>query len=143
MTVLNTNTGPTADAGEDLILQLSSTEELSNKIIELNGQKSFDPDGEDLEFFWEVLQPSGFEDSLSSNTNAIHLLNKNLDKIYWECVQENTNLFELDYLAMSKEKNKIIEYELMIKALHPSRVSKWLDYHIENGGTTWNFEYIT
>jgi len=31
----------------------------------------------------------------------------------------------------------------MIKALHPSRVSKWLDYHIENGGTTWNFEYIT
>ena len=80
---------------------------------------------------------------LSSNTNAIHLLDKNMDKIYWECVPENTNLFDLDYLAMSKEKNKIIEYELMIKALHPSRVSKWLDYHIENGGTTWNFEYIT
>ncbi len=42
---------------------------------------------------------------------------------------------------MSKERTKIIEQELMIKVLHPSKVSKWLDYHIENGGTTWNFEY--
>ena len=42
---------------------------------------------------------------------------------------------------MSKEKTKIIEQELISKALHPSRISKWLEYHIENGGTTWNFEY--
>ena len=42
---------------------------------------------------------------------------------------------------MSKERTKIIEYELMIKALHPSKVSKWLDYHIKNGGDIWDFEY--
>ena len=40
-----------------------------------------------------------------------------------------------------KAGTKIIEYELMTKALHPSRISKWLEYHIENGGDICNFEY--
>ena len=79
--------------------------------------------------------------ALSRNSNDIHLLEQNIDKINWWALSVNPNLFELDYLAMSKEKNKIIKYELMTKALHPSRISKWLEYHIENGGTTWNFEY--
>jgi len=42
---------------------------------------------------------------------------------------------------MSKERTKIIEYELMIKALHPSKVNKWLEYHIKNGGDICDFEY--
>ena len=42
---------------------------------------------------------------------------------------------------MSKERTKIIEQELMTKALHPYTVSKWLDYHIENGGDICDFEY--
>ena len=78
---------------------------------------------------------------LSRNENAIHLLEQNIDKIDWELLSENPNLFEFDYLAMSKERTKLIEQELLSKALHPSKVSKWLEYHIENGGTTWNFEY--
>ena len=79
--------------------------------------------------------------NLSKNPNAIPLLKQNIDKIDWEALSQNPNLFELDYLAMSKERTKIIEKELMIKALHPSRVSKWLDYYIENGGDICDFEY--
>ena len=78
---------------------------------------------------------------LSFNPNAIHLLEKNSNKIYLLGLVSNPNLFELDYLAMSKERTKIIEHELMSKALHPSKVSKWLDYHIKNGGDICDFEY--
>ena len=71
----------------------------------------------------------------------MHLLEQNIDKINWWALSVNPNLFELDYLAMSKERTKIIEQELMIKALHPSRINKWLEYHIKNGGDICDFEY--
>ncbi len=50
------------------------------------------------------------------------------------------SLFELDYQAMSKARTKLLQDELMEKAFHPSRVSKWLDYHCENGGDVVDFE---
>ncbi len=50
------------------------------------------------------------------------------------------SLFDLDYQAMSKVRIKLIQEELMAKAFHPSRVSKWLDYHCENGGEVADFE---
>ena len=78
---------------------------------------------------------------LSRNENAIHLLEQNIDKIDWELLSENPNLFELDYLDMSKERTKLIEQELLSKALHPSRISKYLDYYLENGGDFCDFEY--
>jgi len=79
--------------------------------------------------------------NLSKNPNAIPLLKQNMDKIHWQALSQNPNLFELDYLAMSKERTKIIEKELMIKALHPSRISNYLDYYIANGGDICEFEY--
>ena len=78
---------------------------------------------------------------LSENPNAIPLLEQNIDKINWWALSVNPNLFEFDYLAMSKERTKIIEQELISKALHPYRINKWLDYHIENGGDICNFEF--
>ena len=48
--------------------------------------------------------------------------------------------FEIDYLEMSKQRTKIIEHELISKALQPSRINKWLDYHLENGEDICNFE---
>ena len=78
---------------------------------------------------------------LSANPNAIHLLEKNMAKIDWTWLLRNPNLFELDYFAISKERTKIIEHELISNALHPSKVSKWLSYHIENGGDICDFEY--
>jgi hypothetical protein len=49
-------------------------------------------------------------------------------------------VYELDYKAMSKVRSKLLYIELMEKALHPSRVRKWLDYHCENGGEVDDFE---
>jgi hypothetical protein len=43
------------------------------------------------------------------------------------------HLFDLDYKAMSKIRSKIIYEELISKAFHPSRVEKWLDYHLKEG----------
>ena len=47
---------------------------------------------------------------------------------------------DLDYQELSKDRSKIIYSELLQKALHPSRVSKWLDHHCENGGNPEDFE---
>ena len=53
----------------------------------------------------------------------------------------NTNsVYELDYQAMSKARAKKIYYELNPIVMHPSNVQKWLDYHIENGGSVEDFE---
>jgi hypothetical protein len=50
-------------------------------------------------------------------------------------------VFELDYQAMSKVRTKLLYDEILEKALHPDRVSKWLDYHCENGGNIIDFEF--
>ncbi len=50
------------------------------------------------------------------------------------------SLYDLDYQAMSKARTKLLRNELDEKAFHPSRISKWLDYHCENGGTVEDFE---
>jgi hypothetical protein len=39
---------------------------------------------------------------LSSNPNAIHLLDKNQDRIYWDNLSMNSNIFVLDYIKMSE-----------------------------------------
>ena len=107
------------------------------------------------------------DDSLSENENAIHILEQphnidkidwgnlsqnkkalpilsqpeHIDKINWRYLSKNPSLFELDYIAMSKQKMKIIETELLEKALHPSRISNWLDQHLINGKDICDFEY--
>jgi hypothetical protein len=79
----------------------------------------------------------------SANPNALHILSQphNSHKIDWKNLSQNSGLFELDYIAMSRQRTNIIAQELMTKALHPSRVSKWLDYHLKNGYDITDFEY--
>jgi len=37
------------------------------------------------------------------NPNAIHILEKNIDKINWECLSENPNIFELDKMQWNND----------------------------------------
>jgi len=76
------------------------------------------------------------EKKFISNNNILDIHNKLIVNDSLE------SLFDLDYQAMSKARTKLLEYELMAKALHPSRVSKWVDYHYDNGGTAADFEYF-
>jgi hypothetical protein len=60
--------------------------------------------------------------NLSHNPQAISFIDQPLDKINWgdsliDCVQDSTR---------ASVRNKIIYQELMQKALHPSRVLKWI-----------------
>ena len=57
-----------------------------------------------------------------------------------ERLQTNPSLFDLDYQEMSKDRTKCIYSELMSKALHPSRVEKWLTYHLDQGYDIIDFE---
>jgi len=66
---------------------------------------------------------------LSTNPNAIHLLEKNPDKIEWDLLSGNPSIFELDYNGL-KEYCSIYKDELLMKALHPSRIEKYLDMGI-------------
>lgn len=89
--------------------------------------------------------------NLVQNPNGLSLIEKLLKhghireeavlNYYSELVM-NESFFDvdLDLLEMIKARSKIIYSELLEKALHPSRVSKWLDHHCENGGTPDDFE---
>ena len=69
---------------------------------------------------------------LSRNPNAIPLLEKNPDKICWSWVSLNPSIFEIeiDYEAL-KKRCLIYCEELMMVALHPKRISAWLDAGFE------------
>jgi hypothetical protein len=63
---------------------------------------------------------------LSTNTNAVHLLERNLDKINWGFLLQNPCIFTYDYQAMRGAHTDLKE-ELIRAAWHPSRVSAWLE----------------
>ena len=69
-------------------------------------------------------------DRLSSNPNAILLLEQNLDKldkVSWARLSNNPNIFERDYMKMSKIRTWIILEDLMKNALHPRRIIRFLE----------------
>ena len=69
---------------------------------------------------------------VSSNPSAIPILEKNPDKINWNWLSENPSIFELDYKTMKKQMVDIYFEELMMVALHPNRISAWLDAGFED-----------
>jgi len=66
------------------------------------------------------------------NPNAIHLLQANPDKINWNSLSGNPSIFELDYKTMKKQMVDIYFEELIMVALHPKRISAWLDAGFED-----------
>ena len=69
---------------------------------------------------------------LSANPNAIHLLEKNQDKNCWFMLSTHSPIFEFDYKTMKKQMFDIYLEELMMVALHPTRISEWLDADFED-----------
>jgi hypothetical protein len=67
---------------------------------------------------------------LSCNSNAMHILEKNVEKVNWELMCSNTILFEYDYRTM-KANTAIFKEELVAKAFHPSRVVKWIEEGVD------------
>lgn len=63
---------------------------------------------------------------LSTNPAAIDLLKENQDKIHWYWLSTNPAIFEYNYSNMAKARSNLIHEELVSVALHPDRVSKWL-----------------
>ena len=67
---------------------------------------------------------------LSSNPNAINIIEKNKNKINYRLLSENPSIFELDYDYLDKRCN-IFKEELIKKTLHPSKIMKLLNNGIE------------
>jgi hypothetical protein len=69
---------------------------------------------------------------LSSNRNAIHLLEKNLDKVVWKILSENPNIFTYDYQAM---KDRMfyggVKEDLMKNRFHPQNLDKFKGWGFE------------
>jgi hypothetical protein len=62
---------------------------------------------------------------LSENPNAIHILEKNLDKVDWLWLSCNPNIFTYDYKAMKdKMYNGGIKEDLMKNRFHPQNLHK-------------------
>jgi hypothetical protein len=64
---------------------------------------------------------------ISQNPSAISLLEQNQTHIRWEYLCRNPSIFKRDYQSMSSDRNKIIYQELMEKSLHPSRILNWME----------------
>jgi hypothetical protein len=65
----------------------------------------------------------------------MHILEKNqhkLDKTSWSFISDNPSMFEIDYKTMKKQMVDIFCEELMMVALHPKRISAWLDAGFED-----------
>ena len=87
--------------------------------------------------------------SSNNNTGVLNFIMKHYDKIndYEKIAMTmglivNPAFFQFDYQQMSINRSKTIYIELISKAFHPSRVSKWLDYHLDNGGEISTFDYV-
>ena len=64
--------------------------------------------------------------TLSSNINAISILEKNQDKIDWKILSGNPNIFCCDY-DYYKKRMDIYREELMKKVFHPNRLIYYLE----------------
>jgi hypothetical protein len=63
---------------------------------------------------------------LSGNPNAIHILEKNLDKVNWGVLSCNPNIFTYDYQAMKDRMfNGGIAEDLMKNRFHPRNMYKF------------------
>ena len=69
---------------------------------------------------------------MSCNPNAIHILEKNLNKVDWYNLACNPNAIDLiypyDYSAM-KEKMKDFAKELVEKVYHPVRLERMVELY--------------
>jgi hypothetical protein len=90
---------------------------------------------------------------LAQNLNSIPLIQKwwdkgkisteNMTKLISYLYYNRKSVYECyDFQEMSKERSKLIYLELISKAFHPSRIDKWLEYYIENGGCCEDFDWV-
>jgi hypothetical protein len=66
-------------------------------------------------------------DFISTNPNAIHLLEQNHDKINWLNLSSNPSIFEYDYETMRGRMRPLAE-ELMADRFHPRNFDKWIGW---------------
>ena len=67
---------------------------------------------------------------LSTNPNAIHLLEQNMDKINWVWLSSNQFIFEYDWVAMRNRIN-LFKEELVAKQFHPKNMAKFVSWGFE------------
>ena len=92
--------------------------------------------------------------SLSDNEKVKYRLSFEKDKIEYEEKMKEWQLYEnirtglpLDVnmikllIKKSKERTELIYDELLSVALHPDKVVKWLNFHLDNGGDLCDFIY--
>ena len=65
-------------------------------------------------------------DDLSTNANAIHLLEQYQENIDFESICYNANIYTYDYEYYKKQMN-VHREELMKKVYHPCRLSHYLE----------------
>lgn len=70
-------------------------------------------------------------DDVSFRSTNTEFLRENIEHIDWHGFSMNPNIYEYDYEQMKTNMN-ILKEELMQKALHPSRVCKWIELGCED-----------
>ena len=65
---------------------------------------------------------------LSGNLEAIHLLEQNQDKISWYNLSDNKEIFVIDYQVL-KQRIEPFKEELIAKCFHPDRLVRYLEVY--------------
>ena len=68
---------------------------------------------------------------LSANPAAIKILEQHQDKIDWYWFSQNSAIFEFNYKKVADQRMSILREELMMNALHPKRIERWLEQGLD------------
>jgi hypothetical protein len=63
---------------------------------------------------------------MSRNPEAIHILEKNQDKINWDSLSYNSEIFDYSYEYL-EERCNIYKEELIQKAMNPKKLQRYID----------------
>jgi len=84
-----------------------------------------------LKLIEDKLHKLSFWGPLSANPSAIKTLEKNQDKINWYWLSQNPAIFEFNYKKVATKRMNILREDLMMKALHPKRIERWLEQGLD------------
>ena len=66
--------------------------------------------------------------AFNKNPEVIKLFKQNQDKIIWYSLSRNPNIIQLDYKQMTENFEPFYQ-EIIAKALHPNRISRYLEQY--------------
>ena len=102
---------------------------IENNLHKIHDWKTFSKNPKAMHILEKNLDKVNWK-TFSENEAAINIILKNMDKVCYKGLSKNPAIFEYDYQGL-KERCDIYREELIKKTMHPSRIQKLLEQGID------------